>query len=555
MPPWPPEPGFGDFAGERRLSDAEVETIRRWADSGSAEGEPASKPPLPMWRDGWELGQPDLVLRLPQPYTLPAGGSDVFRNFVVSVPLDATRYVRAVEFHGDNPRVLHHASLGIDRTRTSRQLDQADPAPGFALMPENDVPSVFGWSPGKGPTVEPAGLAWPLDKHSDLVLQLHLLPDRMPATTQPSIGLFFSDTPPTRAAVAVKLESKTIDIAPGQRDYAIEDTYLLPVAVEALSIYPHAHYLARTIKTFATLPDGSVRWLISIKDWNFRWQDEYRYAAPVPLPAGTKLTMQITYDNSADNPRNPSRPPTHVIWGPRSTDEMGAVWLKVTPVRAADAASLTRDAASRAFQADLRAAELRVQLQPGDAVVHNVLGTRYLQAGRLADAATQFREALRLEPDEAEAHSNLGSALQLQGRTNEAMPHLRTAIRLAPGSDRAHFNLANALRASGHADEALREYAAALRINPQNADAHVNAALVLGERQRIDEATRHLRDAIDIDPRHAEAHRNLAVALALQGRTDQAIDELRSALAIQPDLLEAKKMLDLLLSRTGAVRR
>src|SRR5262249_55233915 len=150
--------------------------------------------------------------------------------------------------------------------------------------------------------------------------------------------------------------------------------------------------------------------------------------------AGARGTLQITYDNSESNPRNRSRPPRRVIWGPRSSDEMGTVWLKVLPVRAADAAILLRDAAARAFQADLPAAELRVQAEPTDGVVHNVLGTRYLKAGRLPDAVAQFEAALRLQPGEAEAHSNLGSALQLQGRIDAAMPHLREAIRLAPAS-------------------------------------------------------------------------------------------------------------------------
>jgi tetratricopeptide (TPR) repeat protein len=555
MPPWPPEPGYGHFADERRLASAEIETLRQWAAGGAIEGDPSSKPAPPVWRDGWQLGQPDLVLRLPQPYTLNAEGTDVFRNFVIPVPLATTRYVRAVEFRSDNPRILHHATLGVDRTRNARLLDRADPEPGFAAMPDSEVQNVYGWSPGKAPAVEPAGLAWTLDKGSDLVIQLHLLPDRAPAATQPSVGLFFSDAPPARPSIAVKLESKAIDIQPGTRDYVAEDDYVLPVDVEAMTIYPHAHYLARTIRALARLPDGTTESLIWIKDWNFRQQDEYRYAAPVALPRGTTLTMQITYDNSADNPRNPSRPPRRVLWGPRSSDEMGVVWLKVVPVQAADAAILIRDAAVRALQADIRAAAMRVSADPADWVARGVLGARYLQAARPKEAVAELDEALRLRPDDADAHSNLGTALQLLGRTGEAMRHLREATRLAPANDRAHFNLGNVLNATGSADEALREFGAAIRINPDNADAHFNMALILGPRQRVEEATVHLRRALEINPQNAEAHRNLGVALALQGRPGEAMDELRTALAIRPDSAEARKMLDLLEQRSQPAGR
>src|SRR5262249_11318066 len=105
MPPWLPEHGFGDFLGERRLSDEQIDLIHQWVDQGAVEGAPADRPQKPNWPNGWQLGQPDLVVTLPAPYTLPAGGSDVFRNFVFPVPLSSTRYVRGMEFRADNPKV------------------------------------------------------------------------------------------------------------------------------------------------------------------------------------------------------------------------------------------------------------------------------------------------------------------------------------------------------------------------------------------------------------------------------------------------------------------
>ena len=547
MPPWLPEPGYGAFANERRLRPGQIEMIDRWVEQGVPEGNPADKPPTPTWPKGWQLGEPDLIVKMPQAYTLQATGSDVFRNFVIPLPLPSTQYVRAMEFRTDNPRVLHHASVGVDRMRASRKLDRADAEPGFAVMPEDEVRNLYGWSPGKAPFMEPADKAWTLEAGSDLVAQLHMLPSGKPEVIQPSIGLFFTNTPPTHVPLVITLQSKTIDIPSGQQDYTIEDSYVLPADIDALSVYPHAHYLAKDMKGVATLPDGSTRWLLWIKAWDFNWQDTYRYASPLFLPKGTTLTMRFTYDNSDRNPRNPNHPARRVHWGPQSSDEMGALWIEVLPRHPEDARFFMRDNAVRAMRADIGNAEQQVRNRPDDALARNFLAAKYLQAGRVPDAVAQLGEALRLKPDDAEAHSNLGIAFQLQNRMADAALELQTAVRLKPTDDRVHFNLGNVLRANQHAEEAVREYRRAIAINPENADAHFNLALILGPQGKLDETVTHLRRALAISPQNANVHRNLGIALGMQGHRDQAIGEFREALRIQPGSIEAQQNLDALL--------
>jgi tetratricopeptide (TPR) repeat protein len=546
MPPWLPEQAsnqIGEFANPRRLTDAQIALIEQWVQAGSPEGEPSDRPAVPAWPQGWQLGEPDLVLKMPAAYTLAATGKDVFRNFVIPVPLTTTRYVRAIEFRADNPAVLHHASVGIDRMRLARKLDRADAGPGFAAMPDDDVQTVFGWSPGKAPFMEPADRAWTLPKGSDLVVQLHMLPGGTPQPVQPAIGLFLSDTPPQHEPLIVKLESKAIDIPAGEPAYVIEDRYVLPADVDVLSVYPHAHYLARQMLGTATFPDGSTRTLISIPSWDFRWQDQYRYTAPVSLPRGTTLKMRFTYDNSDDNRRNPQRPARRVKWGPQSTDEMGALWLEVLPKARADVPRLLKDFAVRALRAEIDGAEMQVSASPADPLAHNFLATKYLQAGRVADAVAQLNEALRLKPGDAEAHSNLATALQAQGQVAEAVQHAREAVRLKPDDDRVHFNLGNLMLAGGQADEAEREFRRAVQLNPENGDAQFNLGVLLGSRNQLDEATAHLRRAVEINPQNADAHRNLGLGLGFQGKLDEGIDELRTSLRIQPDSAEAQRNL------------
>jgi Flp pilus assembly protein TadD len=432
------------------------------------------------------------------------------------------RYVRGMEVRPGNRHVVHHATLGIDRTRMSRLLDEADPEPGYEGMfaegahsPESHA---LGWTPGMVPAMEPADMAWRLEAGSDLVIQLHMMPEHLhePAPVRPSVGLFFTDTTPSRFPMDFKLGSKIIDIPAGQADYTTEDVYRLPVDVDVLSVYPHAHYLGKEMKAFATLPDGTLIWLLWIKDWNFNWQDRYRYKRPVLLPQGTIVTMRYTYDNSAANPRNPAHPPVRVRYGPQSSDEMGDLWLRLLPHSRADASVLARAFVDNELRKDVIVAERGVAEHPGDARWHNLLGTRYLESGRLAEGTAQLRDAVRLMPGDAEAHNNLAQALRSEGRLADALPQFQEASRLAPDNDQIHANLAAALQDHGDLDGAIRHLRAAVALNPNVAETRNNLGVALGSKGLVADAIVEFRRALTIRPDYGEAQNNLATALHLQ---------------------------------------
>src|SRR5262249_10457924 len=172
MPPWKPEPGYGNFMGERRLTDEQIDLFERWVDQGSREGDPDSLPPTPTWNGRWRLGEPDLILRMPA-YRLRADGKDMYRNFVVTIPIEIPQYVKAWEFLPGNPRVVHHATLQFDGTGRSRKLDADDPQPGYEglIAPSVRTPDGYflDWGPGHSSYVAPDGMAWPLEKGTDLV--------------------------------------------------------------------------------------------------------------------------------------------------------------------------------------------------------------------------------------------------------------------------------------------------------------------------------------------------------------------------------------------------
>jgi tetratricopeptide (TPR) repeat protein len=513
MPPWKPEPGYGQFADERRLTDTQIATLRAWLDGGAVEGDPARLPALPKWSGEWALGEPDLVLQTPA-YTLRATGGDVYRNFVLPIGTNQTRYVRAWQFLAGNPHVVHHATMQFDPTGSSRRLDAQDPEPGYEGLIPHSVGSpegfFLGWLPGHTPYIAPEGMAWPLPPRTDLVMMLHLRPGGKEEPVQASLGLYFSDRPPRLNPLLVRLTRQHMDIPPGERRYVVTDSFVLDADVDVYTVQPHAHHLATEVKSFATLPDGTRKWLIYIRRWEFEWQGVFRYARPQFLPAGTSIAMEYTYDNSAENPHNPQRPPRRVTYGQQTTEEMAELWLQVVPRNDADRPRLARAVHEKVVREDIVGLEKRLDLDPDNAALHDDVALLHAEAGRLDRTAAHFAETLRLKPRSAAAHYNLGNVLFRQGRRAEAIGHFRNALALMPDYAPAHDALGVAAFTEGKAIEAIEHYLQAIAFDPGNADAHQHAAVALRSLGRLAEAIPHYRQVLQLDPGRQDIQTELA---------------------------------------------
>lgn len=509
MPPWLPEPQELKFADELRLSEEQIALFQKWVEQGAAEGAPEDLPPAPRFVPGWQLGQPDKIIQAEKPYTLPASGSDIYWNFIFPVPVDRTRWLKAVEIRPGDKRVVHHANILVDRNESARRQESVPGAgfPGMELKIESeafDPDSHFlFWKPGTVPRPEPEGMALRLDKGTDLVLNIHLQPSGKPEKIQPSLGLYFTDEPATLFPMLLQMENdRQLDIPPGEKHFLVTDNFTLPVDVDLLAIYPHAHYLGKDLLALATLPGGLKKTLIYIPYWDLNWQAVYRYAAPVGLPKGTIISMRYTYDNSDENPSNPNDPPRRVVAGNRSTDEMAHLWLQVLPRNASDAFDprmLLQEAMARH----------NVEKNPSDFEAQYNLGAMLQARGLPSEAIQHFELAVRLRPEDATANNALGASLLASGRYDEAISFLSAALKTQPDNFDAHYNLANALASQDRFAEAIEHYRAAVRLHPDDASAEANLGGALAETGNLSEAKQHLERALRIDPNHKLARENL----------------------------------------------
>ncbi|MGE3518639.1 MAG: tetratricopeptide repeat protein [Vicinamibacterales bacterium] len=509
MPPWKPLDDPARFVGARTLTDEQIQRLAEWAAQDGPEGDPRDLPAAPSIVDGWQLGTPDQVVEMSETYTLRADGPDTFRIFVLPVPTTEARYVRAIEFRPGNDRAVHHANLGVDRTGSSRRLDAADPEPGYSggMSLDAGYPPgyLLGWTPGQQPHPSPAGMPWRLEAASDLVAQLHLQPTGRPEAIRPSVGFYFTDDRPTRAPVGLRLGSETIDIPPGEASYVVSDEYVLPVDTELLAVQPHAHNLGREMQAQITRADGRVDPLLTIRDWDFRWQDVYYYAAPIQLPKGSRISMRFTYDNSAQNPRNPFQPPQRVVWGQNTSDEMGDLWIQLVAKRNEDAPLLAADIAKKTRAEDIAAFARRLEVEGDNPLRRDGLAMLYMQDGKPQQAIEQLEASLRLNPYSAPTHYNIGVARFMLRQYPEAVRAFEEAIQLDPAHAQAHNNLGAMLHLAGKLDEAAVQYRRAAELNPDN----------------------------------AEAHSNLGRLLMLQDKKAEAIDEFERALALEPEGIPA----------------
>lgn len=544
MPPWPPEAGYGDFKDDRRLTDEQIRLIAAWVKEGEIEGDARDLPQAPKFASDWQMGTPDLILRMPQPFRMPAGGTDVFRNFVIPTGLKETKYVRGLELRLDNTRVVHHANVVLDRTESLRKRDGEDGQPGFPGMDviteaspndfDPDSHFLF-WKPGSVLHPEPDDMSWRLDPGTDLVLNLHLQPTGKEEAVRAEVGIYFASHAPTRFPMLVQLEHDgAIDIPPGDRAFTITDDLTLPVDVDVLAIYPHAHYVGKTVEAWATLPNGERRWLIRIPDWDINWQAVYEYRHPISLPKGTKLAMRVTYDNSASNPRNPNNPPKRVRTGNRAEDEMGHVWLQVLPKPANGSQEDPRLALQEATM------RRRLEKYPADFLAHYNLAAVLQLRGKFDEAMACYRDALKVEPASATARNGLAAALLMDDRIPEAIEELRATLAADPSYLNARYNLARALAATDDLNGAELEYAAFLKAKPDDGAAQAGLGTIYFKEGRYSDALACFREAARLNPGNADVEANLGTMLAITGDLPAAADAFERALAIDPNHAAAR---------------
>ncbi len=514
MPPWKVEPRVSHFVGQDPLTDAQIANLAAWATNGAPQGDPAALPPVPQLPAGWLLGQPDLIVKPTKAFTLQAQPTDTFRIFAIRLPVTKRTYVRGIEFHPGNARVVHHANIRIDRTPATRQLDDADPLPGYdGLMPRSaEYPDghFVGWTPGQVAPLVGSDLAWTLEPGSDLVVQLHLQPSGAVEEVLPEIGLYFSNRPPTRTPTILRLGSQSIEIPPGDARYVIRDAYTLPVDADLLAIQPHAHYRAREIRGMALFPDGTSRLVMHITDWDFRWQHVYREVTPIPLPKGTRLSMEYTYDNSAENVRNPQLPPAKVYWGQRSNDEMGDLWFQLLATNDRDRELMREQITTKMTVEDIAGYETMLRVDPRDAALHDDVALLYMSVGQMPQAVRHFEASVALKPDSAAAHFNLGTALAQAGRLDDAAAAFRAALARRRDYALAHNNLGQVILAQGKTGEALKHLQEAVRLDAANPQALFGLAEAYAASGSFDLAIETIDRAIKLPMAQALATRVVA---------------------------------------------
>ncbi len=342
MPPWRAEPGFGAFRDARRLSDHQIALLASWSENGARLGDAEDIMPASLRPDSkWRLGDPDLVLSMPEPFPVPADGDDIYRYFVIPTGFAEDKVVVALDFSPGDAGVVHHVNYLMDYSGRARAEDAKDEEQGFSVFGtgaflDYNAWGIGGWAPGVEPYVLEDGLGMWLPKGGDLVLEVHYHLNGKATTDRSEVGFYFAREPVSRYVDGVVIGTQNLRIPPGEENYWRRFSMSVPSGMTLTDVTPHMHFLGREFIAIATLPDGSEKPLIRIADWDFRWQNTFAYREPVHLPAGSRIDAWMRYDNSADNPQNPALEPETVTWGWETTDEMSELWIGFVPDSPAD---------------------------------------------------------------------------------------------------------------------------------------------------------------------------------------------------------------------------
>jgi hypothetical protein len=345
MPPWKPVEGHGTFKNNFGLTESERVTLLNWIAAGTPQGDPADMPEPKVERSKWELGDPDMIVRMPEEYDIPRQ-KDVYRCFVIPSGLEQDQYLTAMQVAPGNRGMVHHTILYVDTQGKARKLDEADEGPGYSCFggPGFDLGfnitsflagsggMIGAWAPGLRAAHLPEGVGIHVPAGSDIVVEMHYFPNGRRGTDQSEVGLYWSKVPVNKRFRFLPLVDQDLNIPAGAKAHREGLDIVVPPFLDmtAITIGPHMHKIGTKIQVQVTDRRGDTQSLVRIDDWDFDWQNNYLFEKPIPLPSGTRARLTCEYNNSDENPNNPSNPVKDVRWGEGSEDEMCLAFVGIT---------------------------------------------------------------------------------------------------------------------------------------------------------------------------------------------------------------------------------
>jgi hypothetical protein len=327
MPPWFASPELdGVFELERRLSDAEIETLVRWARGGAPAGDPAEAPPPRRFpsSEGWTMGEPDLVVEMPEPYWVADDVEDVQPSFEVVLTEDQLpedRWIRWIEFRPGNPDLVHHGGARV-QTLDAEGNPVVDPVGGGKII---------GTAPGDGPDVWPVGYGKLVRKGSKVVFGLHYHKEPGPGTggwDRSMIAIKWQTEPVEHVVRAAGVSSRGWEIPPRHPNWQVgaartfdEDSYII-------NMMPHMHTRGKAARYELVYPDETRETILDVPRYDYNWQLTYTLKEPKFVPAGTRLEVTMWFDNSENNEFLIESPDRAVGFGGMTVDEMNIGWTE-----------------------------------------------------------------------------------------------------------------------------------------------------------------------------------------------------------------------------------
>jgi hypothetical protein len=345
MPPWHADPKHGKFMNDRSLSAADKDVLVRWANGGAPQGDPTDMPAPPAFVDGWQLGQPDTILQLPEDYKVPADGFVEYEYFEIPTNFTEDKWLEGLEVRPGNRSVVHHVIVFVRPPKPERRPSGFRLAQGMEIprgqsgsaeegeaakrtrgqslfpSPQRRGVAIGGFAPGNNATRFEPGSAMLIRAGATLVVQMHYTPNGTAQTDRTKLGLFLAKEAPKTEMRLGTLINGQLDIPAGAADYSIAAEMTTTADVTLRQLLPHTHLRGKSWEYTVTYPDGRSEVILSVPKYDFNWQTDYVFAQALKLPKGSKIRAVAHYDNSPANKSNPDHK-VNVKWGDQTWEEM-----------------------------------------------------------------------------------------------------------------------------------------------------------------------------------------------------------------------------------------